>query len=93
MKGISNPDLVLIARVEAFKEFTGSYPESVHVDRIYRTLDRRAWCKERGIRMSSPPLGGLPARVSKEKKKQELDDERVRQAIEGKFGNGSVLSE
>jgi IS5 family transposase len=32
----------LIAQVEAFKEFTGHYPESVHVDKIYRTLDNRA---------------------------------------------------
>ena len=81
------------AQVEAFKEFTGQYPESVHVvsealeeDRIYRTLDNRAWCKERGIRMSGPPLGRPPAHVSKEKKKQALEDERVRQALEGKFG-------
>jgi transposase, IS5 family len=28
----------LIAQVEAFKEFTGHYPESVHVDQIYRTI-------------------------------------------------------
>lgn len=76
----------LIAQVEAFKEFTGHYPESVHVDKIYRTLDNRAWCKKIGIRMSGPPLGRPPAHVSKEKKKQAAEDERVRQAIEGKFG-------
>jgi len=76
----------LITQVEAFKEFTGHYPESVHVDRIYRTLDNRTWCKERGIRMSGTPLGRPPAHVRKEKKKQEAEDERVRQAIEGKFG-------
>jgi hypothetical protein len=74
------------AQVEAFKEFTGDYPESVHVDRIYRTLDNRAWCKERGIRMSGIPLRRPPAHVSKEKKKQAAYDERVRQAREGKFG-------
>jgi transposase, IS5 family len=39
-------------QVEEYKEFTGSYPESVHVDRIYRTRKNRAWCKERGIRIS-----------------------------------------
>ena len=55
----------LIAQVEAFKEFTGHYPESVHVDQIYRTISNRAWCKERGIRMSGPPLGRRPAHVSK----------------------------
>jgi hypothetical protein len=76
----------LKAQVEAFKRFTGVYPKSVHVDRIYRTRDNRAWCKERGIRISGPPLGRPPANISQEKKKQALEDERVRNAIEGKFG-------
>lgn len=76
----------LIAQIEAFKEFTGSYPESVHVDQIYRTISNRAWCKERGIRMSGPPLGRRPAQVSKATKKQAKEDEKARQAIEGKFG-------
>jgi hypothetical protein len=76
----------LKAQVEAFKEATGVYPESVHVDRIYRTRSNRAWCKERGIRISGPPLGRPPANLSREKKKQALEDERVRNAIEGKFG-------
>ena len=76
----------LIAQVEAFKEFTGYYPESVHVDQIYRSISNRAWCKERGIRMSGPALGRRPAHVSKEKKKQTKEDERVCQTIEAKFG-------
>jgi len=74
------------AQVEAFKEVTGAYPESVHVDRIYRTRSNRAFCKERGIRISGPPLGRPPAFVSDEKKKQAKEDETVRNAIEGKFG-------
>ena len=74
------------AQVEAFKEATGVYPESVHVDRIYRTRSNRAFCKERGIRISGPPLGRPQAFVSDEKKKQAQEDERVRNAIEGKFG-------
>uniref|UniRef100_UPI00403E7050 transposase n=1 Tax=Microcoleus sp. TaxID=44472 RepID=UPI00403E7050 len=63
-------------------------PESVHADRIYRTRENRAWCKERGIRISGPPLGRPPANVSKETKKQAREDERIRNAIEGKFGQG-----
>jgi hypothetical protein len=39
----------LKAQVEAYYTFTGYYPESVHADRIYRTRENRAWCKERGI--------------------------------------------
>jgi len=33
-----------------------------------------------------PPLGRPPANISKEDKKQALEDERIRNAIEGKFG-------
>ena len=45
-------------------------------------------CKERGIRISSPHDGRPPANVSPEKKKQALEDERIRSSIEGKFGQG-----
>ena len=78
----------LKAQVEAYYSFRGYYPESVHADRIYRTRDNRAWCKEKGIRISGPPLGRPPANVSKSKKKQAKEDEKIRQAIEGKFGQG-----
>jgi hypothetical protein len=83
-----NESLDFQTQVEAFKEYTGYFPESVHVDKIYRTRKNRAWCKQRGIRMSGPPLGRPPAHVSKQKKKQAKDDERVRNEIEGKFGQG-----
>ncbi len=76
----------LKTQIEEYKNFTGYYPSSVHVDRIYRTRENRAWCKERGIRISGPPLGRPPKNVSKETKKQALEDEKVRNAIEGKFG-------
>ena len=39
----------LKAQVEAYYRCTGYYPESVHADRIYRTRENRAWCKEKGI--------------------------------------------
>jgi hypothetical protein len=81
-----NESVDLKAQVEAYKEFTGFYPESVHVDKIYRTKENRAWCKERGIRMSCPPLGRPRLDVSKEVKKQASEDEKIRNAIEGKFG-------
>lgn len=81
-----NESLDLQAQVEEFKRFTGFYPESIHVDRIYLTRDNRAWCKERGIRMSGIPLGRRPKNISKSKKKQAQDDERIRNSIEGKFG-------
>jgi hypothetical protein len=76
----------LKAQIESYRHFTGFYPESVHVDKIYRTRENRAWCKERGIRISGPPLGRPPAYVSREQKKQALNPEKIRNSIEGQFG-------
>ena len=73
-------------QIEAYKNFTGYYPSSVHVDKIYRTKANLAFCKERGIRISGPPLGRPPKNISRPTKKQAQDDERFRNAIEGKFG-------
>ena len=76
------------AQIDADHKFTGYYPESVRVDKIYRTKDNRAWCKERGIRISGAALGRPPLQASKEKKRQAKEDEKIRNAIEGKFGQG-----
>ena len=78
----------LKAQVEAFRNYTGHYPESVHVDQIYRSRENRAWCKERGIRISGPPLGRPKKSVNLEEKKQAQLDARIRNEIEGKFGQG-----
>jgi hypothetical protein len=76
----------LKAQVEKFKDTYGCYPESVHVDKIYRTRENRKWCKERGIRLSGIPLGRPPKNLSAEEKKQAQLDEKFRNRIEGKFG-------
>ncbi len=73
-------------QIEAYKNFTGYYPSSVHVDKIYRTRANRDWCQERGIRLSGSPLGRKPKNVSKEARKQAQEDECFRNTIEGKFG-------
>ncbi|HEY9298651.1 MAG TPA: IS5 family transposase [Phormidium sp.] len=83
-----NESADLRSQIEAFKDYTGYYPQSVHVDKIYRKRDNRAWCKERGIRISGPPLGRPAVNISTETKKQALDDEKIRNSIEGKFGQG-----
>jgi transposase, IS5 family len=75
-------------QVEAYKEYTGYYPKSIHVDQIYRTRQNRAWCKERGIKMSGPLLGRPPVNISKEDKLKALESEGIRNYIEGKFGQG-----
>ena len=77
-----------IQQVEAYHKQTGYYPDSVHVDKIYRTRKNRAFCKEKGIRMSGTPLGRPPKNISIETKKQAQEDEKIRNYIEGKFGQG-----
>jgi hypothetical protein len=75
-------------QIEEFKRDTRFYPESVHVDKIYRTRENRTYCRERGMRISQPTLGRPPAQLSKETNKQAQLDERIRNSIEGKFGQG-----
>ena len=82
-----NESGLLIDQIKRYKHRFGYYPESVHADKIFRTRDNRAFCKKLGIRLSGPALG-RPATMSREEKKQALNDERVRNSIEGKFGQG-----
>lgn len=72
--------------VEKFHRRHGHYPQSVHVDAIYRTRANRRYCKERGIRISGPPLGRPKKDPSDEEKLQTLRDERARIPIEGALG-------
>ena len=83
-----NESLDLVEQIETYHRRFGFYPESVHVDKIYRTRANRAFCKARGIRMSGPPLGRPSQHVSKEDKKQAAADEAIRNHVEGKFGQG-----
>jgi hypothetical protein len=78
----------LITQIKRFRERFGHYPESVHVDQIYRTRDNIRWCKENGIRLSGPPLGrpSQDPKVQSQLKQQARQDEKVRVEIEGKFG-------
>lgn len=76
----------LIPQLEMYRSRYGYYPESVHVDQIYRTRDNRAFCKEKGIRISGPALGRPPKEKDQKKIKQAKQDEVDRIIIEGKFG-------
>ncbi len=84
----------LIMQIKAYRQRFGCYPKSVHADKIYRTRNNRRFCQEHGIRLSGPPLG-RPKQVTETNKKalaqmrrQQRQDERDRNAIEGKFGQG-----
>jgi hypothetical protein len=89
-----NESQLFIEQVEAYQNRFGHYPESVHVDKIYRTRANREYCKDLGIRMSGPKLGrrmiatdANRAQVKKEKRIERID-EGIRNAVEGKFGQG-----
>jgi len=85
-----NESCDLKEQIEAYHDRFGFYPESVHVDKIYRTKDNRRFCKKHCIRLSGPPLGRPPvdANALKEQKKLQHQDEVDRIAVEGKFGQG-----
>jgi len=89
-----NESADLVPQVEAYRRRFGYYPESVHCDRIYRTRANRAYCRERGIRMSGAPLGRpveateAKADELRERARQRHQDEVDRIPIEGKFGQG-----
>jgi hypothetical protein len=85
-----NESCDLIGQIEHYRQRFGFYPESVHVDKIYRTRENRQFCKEHGIRMSGPPLGKPTeeAEVLKAQRKLQHQDEIDRIAVEGKFGQG-----
>jgi IS5 family transposase len=83
-----NESLDLTGQIERYRRRFGFYPESVHVDKIYRSRANRAFCKTHGIRMSGPPLGRPPKQVSAADRKQAAADEAIRNRVEGKFGQG-----
>jgi len=80
----------LIAETQRYYEREGHYPESVHVDKIYRNRANLQWCKGHGIRISGAALGRPPKdpEVNAERKRQTRKDEGIRNAVEGKFGQG-----
>jgi len=85
-----NESVDLREQVERYRIRFGYYPESLHVDQIYRTKANRAYCQERGIRISGSPLG-RPKKDKNEQaalRKQTLEDNGIRNQIEGKFGQG-----
>lgn len=80
----------LKAQAMAYRGRHGHYPEVICADQIYRTRSNRAFCQRHGIRLSGPRLGrpkNDPELVAAEKR-QFIDDQRQRNAVEGKIGQG-----
>ena len=59
-------------------------------DQIYRIRANRAFCLRHGIRLSGPRLGRPKSdpELLAEEKHQFLEDQRQRNAVEGKIGQG-----
>jgi len=85
-----NEGTTLQESAENYKRRFGHYPEAIIADKIYRNRDNLQFCKKNRIRLSGPPLG-RPAKdpeVLKEQRKQQILDSGIRNAVEGKFGEG-----
>jgi IS5 family transposase len=85
-----NEGITLQDSLERFKDRHGHYPAVVYADKIYRNRDNLRFCKKRNIRLSGPPLGrpSKDPKVLKEQRKQEREDTKIRNGVEGKFGEG-----
>jgi hypothetical protein len=80
----------LKAQAMTYRRRHGHYPEVICADQIYRTRSNRAFCQRHGIRLSGPRLGrpkNDPELVAAERQ-QFMDDQRQRNAVEGKIGQG-----
>ena len=89
-----NEGVDLIEIIKKYRKRFDMYPESVHVDKIYRNRENLKYCRKHGIRLSGPPLG-RPRKATSEnheelKAAQRLtrQDELDRIPVEGKFGQG-----
>lgn len=78
----------LKAQAMDYRRRHGHYPEVICADQIYRTRSNRAFCQRHGIRLSGPRLGrpkNDPELMATDKR-QFIDDQRQRNAVEGKIG-------
>ena len=85
-----NEALKLSDMIERYKERTGSYPERILADKIYRNRENLAYCAERKIRLSGPALG-RPKKDEIRDKKQDYIDEAERVKVEPRvFANFGI---
>ncbi|MCJ7813610.1 transposase, partial [bacterium] len=86
-----NESTDLVNQVENYKERFGFYPEEVIVDNIYGTRENRKYLKEHNIVFSGRALGRPPKLTDEEAKIERIRQKaqgRLRNQIEGKFGEG-----
>lgn len=77
----------LPAAIKTYWKRFGHYPAAVLCDRIYQTRENRAYCKERDIRLSAPPLGRRSAMMTEASVRRQLyRDSCERNIVEGRIG-------
>jgi hypothetical protein len=81
---------LLIPALRDYRRKYGYYPKAVIADRHYRNRKNLAFCKKWNIRLSGPRLGRPPKLTDRALKKQERQDASIRNAVEGKFGEGKT---
>ena len=64
------------------------YPKVIAADKIYRNRDNFQICKQHGIHLSGPKLGRPPKQPERKQRQLERFYKKIRNAIEGKFGEG-----
>jgi IS5 family transposase len=79
-----NESINLLDMIERYKARTGSYPERILADKIYRNRENLAYCADKKIRLSGPALGRLKKGEIRDKK-QDYIDEAERIEVERKF--------
>lgn len=67
-----NENCDLQATVEDHRRKFGYYPEAVLADKVYQTRANRAYCKERGIRLTGPALEWPKGAVADRKQKRQM---------------------
>lgn len=73
---------------EDYRRKFGCYPEVILADKIYQTRSNRAYCKEKGIRLTGPALGRpKEEKIDRKQKRQMYRDACDRNAVEGRNGN------
>ena len=83
-----NEGTLLIDSIERYRKRHGYYPKVVCADKIFRNRKNLEFCKENGIRLSGPRLGRPNIKKLKSQKRIEQMDNRIRNQIEGKLGEG-----
>jgi transposase, IS5 family len=83
-----NEGNTLIEATETYKQRNGHYPEAIFADTIYRNRTNIAYCKTHNIRLSGPRLGRPPLVKDPALRKIEKQDGKIRNAVEGKLGEG-----